>query len=87
MIIIIVYKSYIIFSERCTLKKITLTSENIKVIRRNRLIRELNKDISESKKLINKDQIDIIYNELSQYILVDEKTKQEHIESIKNQQS
>ena len=82
-----IFKSYIIFSERCTLKKITLTSENIKVIRRNRLIRELNKDISESKKLINKDQIDIIYNELSQYILVDEKTKQEHIESIKNQQS
>ena len=82
-----IFKSYIIFSERCTLKKITLTSENIKVIRRNRLIRELNKDISESKKLINKDQIDSIYNELSQYILVDEKTKQEHIESIKNQQS
>lgn len=82
-----IFKSYIIFNERCTLKKITLTSENIKVIRRNRLIRELNKDISESKKLLNKDQIDSIYNELSQYILVDEKTKQEHIESIKNQQS
>ncbi len=81
-----IFKSYIIFSERCTLKKITLTSENIKVIRINRLIRELNKDISESKELLSKDQINSIYNELSQYILVDENTKQEHIESIKNRQ-
>lgn len=35
-----IFKSYIIFSKRCTLKKINVTSKNIKVIKRNNLLRE-----------------------------------------------
>ena len=78
-----IFKSYIIFSKRCTLKKINVTSENVKVLKRNNLMKELRKDILESKKVFDKEQIDSIYNELSQYILVDDEVKKDHIDNIK----
>lgn len=78
-----IFKSYIIFSERCTLKKINVTSENIKVIKRNNLLIVLKKDILESKTVFNNEQIDGIYNELSQYSLVDDEVKKLHIENVK----
>ena len=76
------YKSYIIFSERCTLKKINLTSMNVKVIKRNKLLKTLKKDIEESVKVISPEQIDDIYRKLGKYCLVDDRLKQAHINEI-----
>jgi len=77
------YKSYIIFSERCTLKKINVTSKNIKVIKRNSLLKHIKRDLLESEKILNIEQIDSIYKNLGKYCLADDKLKQAHIDEIK----
>jgi len=77
------YKSYIIFSERCTLKKITVTSPNVKVIKRNALIRTIKKDMESSAKVMSIEEVDRLYAKLQQYIRVDETVKKAHIENIK----
>ncbi len=43
------FKSYIIFSERCELKKINIESADVKDIIRQNLISTINKDISNSR--------------------------------------
>lgn len=77
------FKSYIIFSERCTLKKIALQSDNIKVIKRDRLIRNIKLELKESPKMILPEQIQIIYKKLHRYALSDDATKQAHIAAVK----
>lgn len=77
------FKSYIIFSERCTLKKITLQSENVKVIKRNSLIPNVKRDIAESPKILSPEQVQVIYKVLRRYALADEVTKQAHIAAVK----
>lgn len=78
------YKSYIIFSQRCTLKKINVTSQHVKVIKRNELMKTIKKDIMSSEKILTPREIDQIYTKLLQYAQVDEVTKQSHIRTIKN---
>lgn len=75
-------KSYIIFSERCTLKKISVTSENIKVIKRNDLMSTINQDIKTSQKLLSTQEIDRIFSTLKKHSLVDDAIKRKHIDSI-----
>ena len=75
-------KSYIIFSERCTLKKISVTSENIKVIKRNDLMSAINHDIKTSQKLLSTQEIDRIFSTLKKHSLVDDAIKRKHIENI-----
>jgi len=78
------YKSYIVFSERCKLKKINVTSPVVKVINRQDLIRTIKKDISNSPKLLTKDKIDEIYAALERFALAGDDVKRKHIESIKD---
>lgn len=78
-----IFKSYIIFSERCQLKKINLTSSDIKVINRQHLLRTLKQDISISAVALTREEIDRIYGELQAYTKVDEQMKKEHIENIR----
>lgn len=81
-----IYKSYIIFSERCTLKKITVTSESVKVIKRDDLVASMKKDMAESDKILTGDEVEVIYQKLQQYVLADEAMKLKHIESVKLKQ-
>ena len=78
-----VFKSYIIFSERCTLKNVNVTSENVKVIKRDILSRMIKNQINESSKIFTAEEIDKLYCKLFSYICVDEKIKIDHIESIR----
>ncbi|SHI08581.1 hypothetical protein SAMN02745207_04290, partial [Clostridium grantii DSM 8605] len=78
------YKSYIIFSERCTLKKITVTSPNVKVIKRNSLVRTIKKDMNKSPKIMTVEDIAKLYSKLQKYTLADEVVKKSHIDSIKS---
>lgn len=78
------FKSYIIFSERCTLKKINVTSPNVKVIKRDQLIRNVNKDIKDLPEIFTSDEVNKIYSSLQKYTNVDEDIKQAHIEAIKS---
>lgn len=79
------YKSYIIFSERCELKKITVASPNIKVIKRNRLLKTIKADIATSQKHLTITEVDQLHLKLERYICADEATKQAHINHIQKQ--
>ncbi|KEF35847.1 nuclease-like protein [Schinkia azotoformans MEV2011] len=78
------YKSYIIFSKRCTLKKINVTSNHVKVIKRNQLINTIKNDIMSSENVLTPQEIDQIYAELLKYAHADGVAKQVHVSFIKN---
>jgi len=78
------FKSYIIFSKRCTLKRINVTSPDVKVIKRNTLLKTIKVDIGNSPQLLADHQINEIYFNLSKYALADLQTQKDHIEAIKS---
>lgn len=77
------FKSYIIFSDRCILKKITVSSPNVKVIKRNALFKTIKQDIINSQKRYSLGEIDQYYIQLKKYTLVDVAVKKTHIENIR----
>ncbi len=78
-----VYKSYIIFSDRCVLKKITTHSHEVKIMKRQDLLNTIKKDISKSTTILSKVQVLEIYNILFKYALADDGVKKKHIENVK----
>lgn len=77
--------SVIAFSERCTLKKINVTSENVVVINRNNVERALKKYFSTvPENAISNEDIEKIYSTLYPFTQVSEEVKQQHIEDINN---
>ncbi len=81
------YKSYIIFSERCTLKKVNVTSPNVKVIKRNVLIKTIKQNIQSSSRLMTKEAVNQLYLKLKKYTCADETIRKAHIENIKLKKS
>lgn len=77
--------SIIAFSERCTLKDITVYSKDIQIIKRNNICDAISK-ISNAieNPVISYDEILILYDFLYPYSQVNEELKQEHIQNIKN---
>ena len=74
--------SVIAFSDRCELKKITVTSRNVWVINRNqtnRVVREIWKN---SDDILSEEQIDKLFESLKAYTKVSDETKEEHIKDI-----
>lgn len=76
-----VFRSYIIFSERCELKKMFVRSPEVKVMNRNALIGEMKQDMNTLAIRLTDLEINQIYNELSRYALADAATKQAHIDA------
>ena len=76
--------SFIVFSERCTLKKINVVSPNIKVIKRNQLNKTIKADIKNSPKLLTTAEIVRLYSKLQKYTHADVQVKKAHIDNIKN---
>jgi hypothetical protein len=77
------FYSYIIFSERCELKNIKVTSTDIRLIKRNKLFSTLQKDINTLGNRLTTENIETIYSLLNVYTHVDESKKQQHIANIK----
>ena len=77
-----IFRSYIVFSERCKLKKIILDDKNIKVIKRHQLQENLDKDYKIYGKVLTEKEIDLIYNKLYKYMFVDNEQKIGHINYI-----
>lgn len=75
-------KSIIVFSERCTLKKITVYSPDIRIIKRNDLVRTIKRLIKESNIKIEENRINELYNILKNCSNVSEDVKNEHINYI-----
>lgn len=74
------FKSTIVFSERCELKKIAIQSSTIKVIKRGKLLQSIQSD---SDHALSGSQIESTYASLKGYTQVNDHIKQTHIEDIK----
>ena len=77
------FKSIIVFSERCSIKKMNVVSKNVKVLKRENLYSTLNSMINTSTVNLSIQEIDNIYSRLTPYILKTEEEKREHIQNIK----
>lgn len=74
--------SVIVFSERCTLKKVTVTNPEVKVIKRNDIFSTVKKIVQESGNNLTNVQMSGIYEKLYQCTQVTESEKRKHIENI-----
>lgn len=81
------FKSYIVFSERCEIKKINIHSNNIKALKRNRLYSVLENDIKKSNEVFTDEQIKNLYLKLLKYMVNDESITQEHINNVRKKYS
>ena len=77
-----VFRSYIIFSNRCELKKMSVRSPEVKVMNRNVLFREIRHDIANLPEILSIGEINQIYNDLSRFALADAQTKKAHIDAM-----
>lgn len=78
------YKSFIIFSERCVLKDVIIHNKKIKVVNRNELKSILTEELNKSEKVLSINQIKDINKKLKPHILVSESLKKQHIERVQN---
>lgn len=76
--------SIIVFSERCELKKVTVHSENIKVIKRDSTYATVLDLWEQNPDCIEADHIEELYQSLKQLTNVDEAVKAAHVANIKN---
>ncbi len=74
--------SIIVFSERCELKKVSVTTPGTYVIKRDLTYAAVRDVWNKSTDVLSKDQIDQLYNKLKRLTSVDEVTKQAHIDNI-----
>jgi uncharacterized protein YneF (UPF0154 family) len=80
-----VLKSIIVFSERCTLKKVEVHSETVKVVNRYDLIKAIHTFINNSHGVVfTESQIEEMYTSLKQYTNVSEEIKTKHIRNIQD---
>ena len=75
--------SFIVFSERCTLKDVTITSNNHYVLKRTNLIPTVAENISKSSIVLSDEEIDSLYNQLYALTQVSDDVKKAHVEQIK----
>jgi hypothetical protein len=79
-----VYKSYIIFSNRCTLKNITLSSPNVRLDYRSRIMRIIKNDINNAANILSINEVNNIYSKLVRNTLVSDEVKRSHINNLKS---
>lgn len=77
------FYSYIVFSDRCELKKITLTSGNHHVVNRYNLLPAVRKNIADTGVQLSPEKIDELFEKLYPLTQIDEIEKMTHIENIK----
>jgi len=81
-----IFYSYIVFSQRCELKKVSVTSPDTFVVKRDMLLNDLRKDIGKRAEVLTDDQISAFYEILQKHSLADVKTKDLHIQNIVDKQ-
>lgn len=74
-----IFKSYIVFSERCTLKRVTIRTLGIKVIKRNFLSETIEKDMQNSLNVLSEVEINQIYFKLKQYMNRSDEIRNTHL--------
>ena len=74
--------SIIVFSERCELKKVTVDSSNVKVIKRDRTYAAVRDIWDKSPDVVSEEKINELYDSLAKLTNVDEAVKAAHIDNI-----
>lgn len=81
-------QSIIAFSERCTLKRITVYSSDVQVVKRNNIEIAVKNAINNmSKNVISNEDINRLYELLYPFSQASETTKQKHIQILKDKNS
>lgn len=75
--------SYIIFSNRCELKRVPDDTHICKIVRRVNLLKKLRKELEQREVIYTKEQVDDIYVKLQSQTNVSDATKEKHIADIK----
>jgi len=78
--------SVIVFSERCTLKDISVTSQDVTVIKRDNIVNTVNRIGSKQIQKLSVNGINYLYNLLYPYTQMSAQQKQQHVNNIKMQQ-
>ena len=77
--------SVIVFSERCTLKNVSVYSPSVRVVKRTDIAHAVNSIAQTSEfDFLNDEQITQVYEKLLPFSQVTETVKQQHIDNIKN---
>lgn len=76
------FYSYIVFSDRCTLKKITLTSDDHKVVKRCDLLSAVRQNVAKTGSQLSQEKIDELFIRLYPLTQMDEAGKIAHIQTI-----
>lgn len=74
--------SYIIFSERCELKKVCEKSENTFVVKRPDMLNSLRREMKKHPSLLSKEEINKMYEELLPLTNINQEEKEKHIKDI-----
>lgn len=77
------FYSYIVFSDRCELKNIDLSSDDKHVIKRYDILSEVNKNVKNVGTKLTNEKIDELYNTLYPLTQADAEQKLKYIEDIK----
>lgn len=78
------FYSCIVFSERCKLKKITLTSNEHLVVKREDINQAVSAKVSKSGSLLTQSKIEALFKQLYPLTQVDSSTKASHIQNIQS---
>lgn len=74
--------SIIVFSERCTLKDITVLSDDVKVIKREKTYKTVRSIYDDHDDILDEGQIEELYQKLKKFTNIDKATRIAHIENI-----
>ena len=74
--------SIIVFSERCELKKVSVSSEDIKVIKRDNTYGTVRRIWDNSESVLSEEEVNALYEKLKSLTKVDNSIKAAHIQSI-----
>ncbi|MBK5210939.1 MAG: NERD domain-containing protein [Coriobacteriia bacterium] len=77
------YYSYVVFSEKCELKKISVSKENTWVLQRQNLAKAVGATVKQTPLALSLADIGNIYAELNQYAHATAAQKQAHIDAIR----
>lgn len=76
--------SVIVFSERCTLKSVSVKSDDVKVVKRDCLFDLVCNICSNSSEILDENKVTELYELLYPYTQVTEEEKEKHVQDIKN---
>lgn len=76
--------SVITFSERCTLKEVPRSTNEVRIIKRDNVLDTVANIIESNPNIMQPNEIIKLYGKLYKYTQVDETTKQQHIQNIKS---